>query len=218
MKFSGDRAVAMMQLEAAKARGEKVSEITAARITAEFFLEYLIEALNGGLSRSAAIGILSVRAGVSRATAGDVLWRVLKKAKYVVPESSQAPVTPKAEEIPPSRSAGKVSKVNSSSKPEPVSKTSGSFEPVPKGRLPTAETKISAPAELPGKASPSSTEAPFDKWEHLRGDEVIGRGFLGEEHRWMTPEEMQKAKEQRDELHRISNAEAQKRRGTETEK
>jgi len=77
------KARAIFELMATIARGEKVSPYTLARSYAEFLLGTIIDALDSGAPRSEVIGALAFSAGCERDVASDVLWRVLKKAKYI---------------------------------------------------------------------------------------------------------------------------------------
>ena len=81
-----DVLISILQIESARARGEKVSEVTSARVHAEHYLADIIEALNSGVPYARSISFLSVEARCSRQTAYLVLRKVLLKANYVRPK------------------------------------------------------------------------------------------------------------------------------------
>ncbi|MHB1098033.1 MAG: hypothetical protein ACYCZR_00630 [Burkholderiales bacterium] len=227
----------MMQLDLARLHGEEVSEFRAARVIAEYMLDDYIEMLDRGMSRSAIIEYLAHAACSSRQTAAVALLRVLKKAKYI-PKNIEAPILAKRAEksspveakakIQPEVSVGEAPPVTPKSdssqapapivhpaihaKADPVVSVAQEMSPAP------TDFKISAFVECVEKPAESSEEKKPDKWAHLSTDDVVGRGFLGEEHRWMTPEEIQKAKEDLDRLHRISNEMSDRRKEIEKTK
>lgn len=191
---------AMLQLQAARTRGEKVSEFTSARTHAEFFLNQFIDALNSGVSYSETVSCLSVSAECSRHTAYDILGKVLRKAGYIRPEE-----VVQRTELKPIELIEPVIPV--AEKPKPIQKT----KPVPVP--PIAE--ISDPAKYMEKEQKSGVvqegKAP-GKWDHLRGDVVLGPGrFMGEEHRWASPETLQKEKDDLAYLREMSEAEDKRR-------
>ncbi len=233
MKARRDIAAAMMQLDLARLRCEEINEFKAARIVAEYMLDQYIEMLDKGMPRSAIIEYLAHAACTSRKTAADVLLRVLKKAKYVPLKKETPPPAEKSSnslsvvaeaKIWQEVSVGKPTLVTPKPDPYPapapiahpaVPEKTDSAVPVDQEVfLATSDFKISALAELATKPA----EKKHDKWAHLNNDGVVGRGFLGEEHRWMTPEEIRKEKEDRERLHRISNADLDRRKEIEKAK
>lgn len=88
-----DTMISILQLQSARARGEKVSEFTSARTHAEFYINHIIDALNSGVPYSEAVSFLSINAGCGRHVAYDVLGKVLRKAGYIRPEDTAKPST-----------------------------------------------------------------------------------------------------------------------------
>ena len=238
MKARRDIVAAMMHLDLSRSRGEEISEFKATRVIAEYFLDDHVEMLDRSMSRSAVIVYLAHAACASRKAAATVLGQVLKKAKYIPPENietpapgekpkmsspaaSKAKIQPKVSEVGASRVRTKPGSAPApvpivhtavQAKADPVVPVDQEMAPVP------PDFKISAPAECVEKPAESSEEKKSDKWAHLSTDGVVGRGFLGEEHRWMTPEEIQKAKKNLERLHRISNEMSDRRKESEKTK
>lgn len=222
----GDIANDLLDLEARRRRGEPINEFQSARIHAEFRLARIIDSLNSGMPRSEVIGILAITSQTSRRVACDALGKVLRKAKFDQPqEPSPAaakvkiqaevsvgeapPVTPKSDS---SQAPAPIVHPAIHAKADPVVSVAQEMSPAP------TDFKISAFVECVEKPAESSEEKKPDKWAHLSTDDVVGRGFLGEEHRWMTPEEIQKAKEDLERLHRISNEMSDRRKEIEKTK
>lgn len=207
-----------MSISIALRKGEPVSEYERAFAYADVLMPQFIECMDVGIHRSEVVSYLMLASGVKRSVASNTLSQKLKKIGYV----------PKAieddEEIPddldisakPAKVKSEVSKEvflkrESSQVPAtapvsfvptaPVAKAVKSApakvaDPV----VPTAPAEISAEPQLP--TEPSSP----GKWDHLRKKIIVGKGFLGEEDKWMTPEEIQADKERRARIEAVSIA------------
>jgi len=212
-----------MQLDLARLHGEEVSEFRAARVIAEYMVDDYIEMLDRGMPRSAIIEYLAHAACSSRKTAAVALWRVLKKAKYI-PKNIETPApTAKPKRSSPAASKAKIQAEVSEDephpltlppKPDPISAPAAQPTDPPKVEpVALVDQEVSRdPAELAAKPAESTEEAKPDKWARLGVEGVVGRGFLGEEHRWMTPEEIKNAKEDLEHLHGISNDDSKRRK------
>lgn len=193
--------VAMLQLQAAWSRGEKVSEFTSARTHAEFFLNQFIDALNSGVSYSETVSCLAVGARCSRHTASDILGKTLRKAGYIKPEEVVQHAEPRPIEI-----IEPVIPIAKKAKPKPIKPIK---ETKPVSILPIAEITDSAKYIETGVDLDVKTPG---KWDSLRGNMVIGQGrFMGEEHKWASPETLQKEKDDLAYLRKMSEEEDRRR-------
>ena len=182
-------AVAMIQTMTARAQQKDVSEYTAARIYIDFFFEDLVNAIKAGMSRDEAIHLVSVFAEVRREIASDVLRKRLRHAGIAEADNTSAQPMHDRHAAPPS-----------DQKPSPTPKPAQS--PV---STPPAKPK----PEIPKPAAPKPavmpvTENADEKYAHLRREIISGKGFLGEEEKWMPPDEIEKEKERRAAIERSS--------------
>ena len=188
-----DTMVSILKLESARYRGEKVSEYTSARVYAECYLADIIEALDSGVPYINAIAFLSANAKCGRQTAYVVLGKVLHKLNYIRPKDI-APVIEKKLVDPV---------IPIAEKPKPIKETKPISIP-PIAEITAPAKYIETGVELDGKTP--------GKWDSLRGNMVIGPGrFMGEEHRWASPETLQKEKDDLAYLRKMSAEEDRRR-------
>jgi hypothetical protein len=119
--------------------------------------------------------------------------RVGRAAAYNTLTNKINSATKRKAKVEVSKKVGEV-KQNPASAPPLVAQAS-KVVPVASRSAPSPAVPVSensAPAQ--SDQQPNSD----DKWAHLRGNNIIvGKGFLGEEERWMTPEEIKQEKERR---------------------
>lgn len=203
---------AVMEIRLALLRGEKVNQYHHARSHVNAIMPGLLKWMEGGIPRSDIITSVVMATGVKRTIAADVVCKVLKKSGYVqkviddddedeIPADIDRPTVIKEVK-------GEVSGkglVKQKAKPSPVAapvsaspvvpvvaaQVATVVAPVADHVLPIAAAEISAESQLQKEPSPPG------KWDHLRKDIIIGKGFIGEESKWMTPEEIQADKERR---------------------
>lgn len=185
----------LFKTEAARARGEQISEFKIARLYVDSMWSEIEEMLDSGISKADVVGMLMMTARVSRTAAYNTLTNRLnsnlnRKSK----ETTSKKV--KSEEV------SKASVVESK-KPAPVAK--------PTPAAPVAPANSAASAKSGKQESQEAVTATGadkkDKWAHLRNKQIIvGKGFLGEEDKWMTPEEIQADKDRRARIEEASIA------------
>lgn len=199
----------VIEIRLAALGGEKVSEYQRAWAYADLMLPKLIEAMNRGISRADVITMLSMATGVKRSVAAEAVCKKLKKIGYAPKvadddDEDDAPVEPKVKPTQVKREVSKkvgVKQVAAAVAAAPAQKPVQSIQPVPAKPAP-------APAPAPATSAPAESDQQpnsDDKWAHLRGNNIIvGKGFLGEEERWMTPEEIKADKDRRAAIERAS--------------
>ena len=201
-----DTMVSILQLESARARGEKVSEYTSARVYAECYLIDIIEALDSGVPYINSIAFLSANARCDRQTAYVVLGKVLHKANYIRPKGVAQRAELKPIEI--------IAPVIEKKLVDPVIPIAEKTKPVIKETKPVSippAVKISDSAKYI-ETGMVQEEKTVGKWDHLSNDGVIGSTrFLGEEHKWASPEVLQKEKDDLAYLRKMSDEEDRRR-------
>jgi len=194
---------------------QAVSQYERAFAMCDLFLQRFVDLLNGGMPRAEIVLYLMMIAGVERRIANQTLYKKLKKIGYKAKVEEDDEVIPSDDE--PRVLKSEVSVEVGGSKPK---QTAAAVAPkvavvVPKPEIqPVAKpVTFSASADIDKPAKPLVVD-PNDKWAHLRGGGVIGKGFIGEEEKWMTPEEIQADKERRAriEASSIKSAEMEKER------
>ena len=184
--------IEMLKLEAARAQNKEVSEYTAARVYIDFVFDELVSAIQSGLDRADAIHLVAVFAQVSREVASEILRKRLRSAGITEDSRGQTKSKAKAE---PAAPAKQISAEAAPSTPAPVPMK----EPV------LAKPKVIEKPVPPAPVVPAAPAvAEDDKYAHLRRPLILGGGFLGEEERWMTEDEMAKEKERRAAIERSS--------------
>lgn len=163
-------AIAMLQIGAARAKNEAVSEFESARVHIDFILSDLVAAIQSGMSRADAISIVAVYAQVSRRVAGDILCKRLRQAG--LNELNERPKPAKSEvskEILVKREANTVTPVAAApvSAPRPVQPVV-TAKPVPR------------PAQAPTSASTESNQVPSKKLVLDFSKMPGANSFLGE--------------------------------------
>jgi hypothetical protein len=174
----------LYKVEAARSRGEQISEFKIARLYVDSMWIEMTEMLESGIPKSDLVGMLMITARVGRAAAYNTLTNKINSATK---RKAKSEVSKKVGEVKPKPASTSVAPAL-----KPVQPTAVPVAPPssPSPAVPVSEN--SAPAQ--SDQQPNSD----DKWAHLRGNNIIvGKGFLGEEERWMTPEEIQQDKERR---------------------
>lgn len=180
----------LYKVEAARSRGEQISEFKIARLYVDSMWIEMTEMLDSGIPKSDLVGMLMITARVGRAAAYNTLTNKInsatkRKAKVEVSKKVGGAKPNPASAPTPGAQGAQASKKVVQPTVVPVAPPSS-----PTSAVPVSE--ISAPAQ--SDQQPNSD----DKWAHLRGNNIIvGKGFLGEEERWMTPEEIKQEKERR---------------------
>jgi len=196
--------------------GEATSQYQRAFSTCDLLIDRFIRSLNKGVSRSDIVSYLMIAADVEKRIASNTLSQKLKKIGYKAKVEEDDEVIPSDDE-PNYKS--EVSVEVGGSKPKQA--TAAAVAPkvaavVPKTEIQPVEKKVtfSASTDIDKPAAKPLVVDPNDKWAHLRGGGVIGKGFIGEEEKWMTPEEIQADKERRAriEASSIKSAEMDKER------
>lgn len=215
----------VMSMNLALRRGEEVNQYQHARAYAAVMMPRILEWLDAGISRADVITTLAMATGVKRHIASEVICKSLKKTGYIAkPEADDGDDDDAARD--------QITAKTEVSDAMPVAEKPVSAAPVPseKPRAAPAPSATPAPvlAEKP-KAAPApvvqpansaastksdkdATAAPVaegkeDKWAHLRGKRIIvGKGFLGQEHEYMSPEEIQADKDRRARIEEVSIA------------
>lgn len=179
----------LFKTEAARARGEQISEFKIARLYADSMWSDITEMMDNGVSKANIVGLIMITARIGRTAAYNVVSNKINSAA-----NRNRKVKIKSEVSKESGAKQKVSPAVAAPVPAPSPVQSVSAKPAP------------APAPAPATSASTESNQPTsnDKWAHLRGDGVIGKGFLGEENRWMTPEEMQADKERRAAIEKVS--------------
>lgn len=189
-----DAAIALLQLKTARAENKEVSEYEAARIHIDFLFDDLLKAVHAGIPRSDLVSVIMIFGEVSRRVASDTLSKRLRAAGIQEDNQSQAKGKAKTEPAAPLKQAAVAP---SAPAPAPV---------------PVKETVLAKPRVIESPAVPAPAiarpaipaAAGDDKYAHLRRPLISGKGFLGEEERWMTEDEMEKEKERRAAIERSS--------------
>lgn len=181
----------LFKTEAARARGEQISEFKIARLYADSMWSDITEMMDNGVSKANIVGLIMITARIGRTAAYNVVSNKINSAA-----NRNRKVKIKSEVSKESGAEQKASPVAAA----PV--------PAPKPVQPVVQAKPApAPVSTPTPATSASAESdqPVDKWAHLRGNNIIvGKGFLGEEERWMTPEEIKADKDRRAAIERAS--------------
>lgn len=200
-------------------KGESSSEYERAYSFADMLMPQFLECLNAGIPRSEIVTHLMIGARVKREVATITICKKLKKIGYV-PKA----IDDDEEDIPDDLDvSAKSAKIKSEVSKEVFLKREQSQVPAtaPVTVVPTAlvakavksaSAKVAdpvmppAPAEI--SAEPQLPKEPSSpgKWDHLRKQIIVGKGFLGEEDKWMTPEEMLADKERRARIEAVSIA------------
>jgi len=170
--------------------GESPSEYERAFSLADMLMPQFLECMDAGMPRSEIVSHLMIGARVKREVATITICKKLKKIGYAPKvaddDDDDAPVEQKLKPV----------------KSE-VSKESGAKQKA--SPVPALKPVQSAPAPAPATSASAESDQPVDKWAHLRGNNIIvGKGFLGEEDRWMTPEEIKADKDRRAAIERAS--------------
>lgn len=193
----------LYKVEAARSRGEAISEFKIARLYVDSMWIEMTEMLESGVPKNDVVGMLMITARVGRPAAYNTITNKLNSAanrkrkvkNEVSKESGGEKQTARPAAAPAPTPAPVVA-------PAPFVRKPASVEPAKPvaAPAPTPTPPTSASAELQQEQS----EVKPDKWAHLRKENIIGKGFLGEESKWMSPEEIGADKQRRAAIERAS--------------
>lgn len=210
----------LFQVVAARNRGEQISEFKIAGLFVDSMWLDITKMFASGMSKTEIVGMLMITARISRTAAYNTLTNKLnceanRKKKTESKPKSKPEVSVRDPiqkmESKPEPVAVKVEKVvapseeKAESKPEPVAvKVEKRVVTNEAASTPIKEVEATTSACAESSKETNNSD---DKWAHLRGKKIIvGKGFLGEEKHWMTPEEIQADKDRRAAIEKVSIA------------